>query len=131
MQNVLPKSPLAVAAEFQIQLRDVLLFARHGVLPEETALGNQYRVNVRLSVDASAFDAEADDIDATVSYADVYDMLLEVMNRPTALLESVAVKFAHSVLKRWPIVKSGEIEIVKTVPPIPGLIGEAAVSYRF
>ena len=118
-------------AEFEIQLRDVMFYARHGVMAEERSLGNQYRVNVRLRIDASNFDEEADDLDKTISYADVFDVLDDVMSRPSSLLETVAVRFAKGVRERWKNVKSGEIEIVKTVPPIPGMIGEAGVSYKF
>lgn len=118
-------------AEFGIQLRDVMMYSRHGVLPDERTLGNQYRVNIRLRIDASNFDEESDDLNSTISYADVFDILDETMSRPALLLETVAVRFAKKVTDRWKNIKSGEIEIVKTVPPIPGLIGEAAVSYKF
>lgn len=120
-----------MTAEFEIQLRDVMFYARHGVLPEERTLGNQYRVNVRLRIDASNFDEEADDLHATISYAEVFDILDEAMSRPSSLLESVAVRFAKKVTGRWGNIKSGEIEIVKTVPPIPGMIGEAGIAYKF
>lgn len=118
-------------ADFEIQLRDVMIFARHGVMPEEERLGNQYRVNVRLRMCADAFDHDADDIVDTVSYADVYDILMDVMNNPKRLLESVALDFASKCRKRWALIKNGEIEIVKVVPPIPGMIGEAGVKYIF
>lgn len=117
--------------EFEIQLHDVMLFGRHGVLAEERTLGNQYRVNVRLHVDASTFDENADDLSSTISYADVYDLLKEVMMIPSALLESVAVRFSKRVLLKWPMVNRGSIEIVKTVPPISGMIGEAGIRYDF
>ncbi|MDE5849648.1 MAG: dihydroneopterin aldolase [Muribaculaceae bacterium] len=117
--------------EFEIQLRDVLLFANHGVMPEEGVTGNQYRVNVRLRIDAASFEAAKDDLGATVSYADVFDVLRSVMSVRVALLETVAVKFAQEVRDRWPVIKSGWIEIVKTVPPIPHMIGEAGVRYDF
>lgn len=116
---------------FEIQLRDVLIQANHGVLPEERVCGNQYRVNVRIKVGADVVDYDSDNISNTVSYADVYDLLSEVMSHPVCLLESVAAKFASEVRKRWPFVKSGDIEIVKVVPPIPGMIGEAGVKYEF
>lgn len=131
MREELPKYPSTVTAEFEIQLRDVLIFARHGVLPEETSLGNQYRVNVRLHIDASDFEIKGGGIDATVSYAEVYEILQRVMAEPEALLETVAVKFAKELRGRWQNLKSGEIEIVKTVPPIPGMIGEAGIRYIF
>lgn len=117
--------------EFEIQLRDVMLYASHGVMPEEHVTGNQYRVNVRLRIDASAFDSESDDLASTVSYADVFCILESVMSRRSALLETVAVRFADEILDRWPCVKKGWIEIVKTVPPIPGMIGEAGIRYEF
>lgn len=116
---------------FEIQLKDVLIYARHGVMPEEATLGNQYRVNVSLWVDAVGFDAVKDELDDTVSYAEVFSLLQEEMSSQRRLLESVAVSFAEKTLKKWPSVQSGEIEIIKTVPPIPGMIGEASVKYFF
>ena len=117
--------------EFEILLKDVMIYARHGVLPEERITGNQYRVNVTLRIDASWFDPSLDDLSSTISYADVYDLLKSVMSKPRALLESVAVNFASQAKDRWPNVKSGEIEIIKTVPPIEGMIGEAGIKYCF
>ena len=117
--------------EFEIQLRDVMLYANHGVMPEESVTGNQYRVNVRLRIDAGNFDKETDDLASTISYAEVFDILRSVMSIRVALLETVAVKFADYVNKRWPNIKGGWIEIVKTVPPIPNMIGEAGVKYEF
>ncbi len=117
--------------EFEIQLRDVLLYARHGVMPEEAVLGNQYRVNVCLRIDASGYDTSKDDLASTISYAEVYDILKKVMSVPAGLLETVAVKFGREAAIKWPIIKGGEIEIVKTVPPIPDMIGEAGVKYIF
>lgn len=117
--------------EFEIQLRDVKMYASHGVMPEEAVTGNQYRVNVRLRLDAASFDAGKDDIRSTISYAEVFNILSEVMSHRVALLETVAVEFASKVKKRWPYLKSGWIEIIKTVPPIPHMIGEAGVRYDF
>ncbi|MDE6379672.1 MAG: dihydroneopterin aldolase [Muribaculaceae bacterium] len=117
--------------EFEIQLRDVLIFASHGVMPEERVTGNQYRVNVRLRIDAASFDPDKDDLATTISYADVFVLLRSVMESRAALLETVAVKFARVVCSRWPEIKGGWIEIVKTVPPIPDMIGQAGVRYNF
>ena len=117
--------------EFEIQLRDVMLYAKHGVMSEEGITGNQYRVNVRLRLDAACFDACKDDLASTISYAEVFDILRSVMANRVALLETVAVKFSQEVRKRWPYINTGWIEIVKTVPPIPNMIGEAGVRYEF
>ncbi len=117
--------------EFEIQLRDVMLYSNHGVLPEESITGNQYRVNVRLRIDASHFDADKDDLASTVSYAEVFSILRSIMSIRVQLLETIAMKFAIEVRKLWPNVKNGWIEIVKIAPPIPNLIGEAGVRYEF
>lgn len=117
--------------EFEIQLRDVMIYASHGVMPEEGVVGNQYRVNVRLHLDAALFDPEKDDLSSTISYAEVFDILCRVMSIRVALLETVAMKFANEVRSRWPNVRNGWIEIIKTVPPIHNMIGEAGVRYDF
>lgn len=123
--------------EFEIQLRDVLLFGRHGVLSEESALGNQYRVNVRLRISAGDFNADNDSIESTVSYADLFEIVRNEMEKPSSLLETVAFRIACKIKEKWAflqssvILKSGDIEIVKTVPPIQGMIGEAGVKYSF
>ncbi len=117
--------------EFEIQLRDVMLYATHGVMAEESVTGNQYCVNARLCIDAADFDAEKDDLGATISYAEVYEVLKEEMSRRAALLETVAVRFAAEAKNRWPFIKHGFIEIVKTVPPIPNMIGQAGIKYEF
>lgn len=118
-------------SEFEIQIRDVLIYACHGVMPEERVTGNQYRVNVRLRIDASSFDVDKDDLSSTISYADVFDIVKEVMSESVALLETVAVRFVNIVQSRWQNIKGGEIEIIKTVPPIPDMIGQAGVKYIF
>lgn len=120
-----------MVAEFEIQLRDVLLYARHGVMPEERCLGNQYRINVSLRIDATHYDDKSDDLSSTISYADVYELLVEIMSRPKSLLESVAVGFVKEAKRRWPSIKSGSIDIVKTTPPIAEFIGEAGINYSF
>ncbi len=130
MPSVLPKYRL-VMPEFEIQLRDVMLYAAHGVMPEESITGNQYCVNVRLRIDATDFDAEKDDLGATISYADVFELLQKEMSNRAALLETVAVRFAQEVKFRWPSIIRGSIEIVKTVPPIPNMIGQAGIKYEF
>lgn len=120
-----------MAAEFEIRLHNVMMYANHGVLPEERVLGNQYRICIRLRISADGFEEDCEDLSQTISYAEVYQILEQVMRQPCALLETVSVRFAKRALNRWPNIKSGEIEIFKVVPPIPGMIGEAGISYAF
>lgn len=131
MQNGLQKYRSLMTAEFEVKLRDVMMYAHHGVLPEESTLGNQYRINVCLRIDASEYDDSSENLGGTISYAEVFDILQKVMSQPVALLETVAVRFAKKVCDKWQNINSGEIEIIKTVPPIPGMIGEASVCYKF
>lgn len=116
---------------FEIQLRDVMIQAAHGVLPEERVCGNQYRVNICISINADGFDVQSDSLSGTISYAEVYDILVDVMSKPANLLETVAVQFADAVRARWRFILGGSIEIAKIAPPIPGMIGNAAVKYIF
>lgn len=122
---------IPVDGAFEIELRDVMIQGSHGVLPEERVCGNQYRINVRIRIPSSSFDIESDHLSDTISYAEMYEVLTEIMSRPARMLESVATKFGSACRIRWPFILNGEIEIVKTVPPISGMVGSAGVKYEF
>ena len=118
-----------------VSLTDLHFFARHGVLPQETVTGNDFAVNVELETEASDLEkmveAEAEELSYTVSYADVYDVIREEMEKPRQLLETVAIRIGKRLKNSFPEIISGSISITKVTPPIPGITGSATVSYRF
>ncbi len=116
---------------FEIKLHDVRIHARHGVFPQEEAIGNEFLVNLTVRIPAVDFDPEADDLASTLSYADLYALLTREMARRARLLETVCVRTANALKATFPTIQSGEIEIVKVTPPISGIVGTTGVKYFF
>ncbi|MDE5552393.1 MAG: dihydroneopterin aldolase, partial [Muribaculaceae bacterium] len=56
--------------KYTVGLRDMRIFAYHGVMPQENRVGNEYRVNCSVSYITSG--ENNDNIDNTISYADLH-----------------------------------------------------------
>ena len=111
-----------------IHLRDMQFFGYHGVLPEETVLGQRFRASVSLAVDIQKA-GQTDDLEDTVSYVGVYDICKEVIEgKPFKLIEAVAETVAGRILAQYAGQVMGcRVEIIKPDPPIPGHYKEVAV----
>ncbi len=115
--------------KYQIAIRDIHLFAYHGVMPQEQQIGADYTLDVLLTLsDASC--ADNDEIASTVSYADVYELLKQEMKQPSKLLEHVCRRMINSVLARFENVEEVEITLFKDTPPMGGDRLRAGVTLR-
>ena len=56
----------------KIELKELVFFARHGVLAEEAALGQRFRVDVVASLDPS-LDLTQDRPESTVNYVELFE----------------------------------------------------------
>lgn len=138
---------------FTVELRDVRVFARHGVMDQERRVGNDFSVSVSLRFDATGFikasqtpqekiqapqrasgsaEDEAGLLGHTVNYAEVAEIVRREMAVPSALLESVALRIASALgaSLRVPLL-GGRVEIVKLTPPLGLKCAGAAVIYDF
>lgn len=113
--------------QFTIKLNGLRFFAKIGVIPQERVAGNEFTVNVELVCDASNFIPE--NLDTTISYADVYEEIDKIMRQERMLLETVAEEIADTINLRWPKIKSTKVEITKIAPPISGISGNCSVEY--
>ena len=111
-----------------IHVRDMQFFGYHGVLREETVLGQRFRASVSLAVDIRKA-GETDNLEHTVSYVGVYDICKEVIEgKPYQLIEAVAETVASRILSQYEGQVMGcRVEIIKPDPPIPGHYKEVAV----
>lgn len=125
---MLLKSFLMSSRRFTVRLENAHFFARHGVLPQEKIVGNEFRVDIGVSFDAPAAFSDAD-IETTVSYAHLYDIAREVMETPFQLLETVAAEIADRIADRFGTVDEIKVKINKLRPPISGFDGSASVEY--
>lgn len=111
-----------------IHVKEMQFYGTHGVLPEETVLGQRFRANVSLAVDMKKA-GETDDLNETVSYVGVYDICQEIIEgKPFKLIEAVAETVATRILQQYDGQVFGvRVEIIKPDPPIRGHYKEVAV----
>ena len=115
--------------EYTVALRNVHLYAYHGVMPQEREIGAWFTIDVELVVTEHSCTV-TDDIDGTVSYADVYDIVVKEMAQPSQLLENVAHRIIKGVFDRFETVASINITVAKDTPPMGGDRLSAAVTLK-
>ena len=109
-----------------ISLNRLRFHARHGVLPQERATGGEFIVSVRAKY---LFDKalESDNVDDTINYAEIFEIVNKEMLTPSCLLEHLAGRIGRSIFNRMPMIESLDITVEKTNPPMGADSDGAAV----
>lgn len=100
-----------------IILKDIRIFAHHGVLPQERAVGAYFTLNLRIQTDFSRALA-TDDLAGTISYADAFEVVKAEMAVPSQLLEHVAGRICQALFDRFPAAEAIHLELLKENPPM-------------
>lgn len=109
-----------------ISLNRLRFHARHGVLPQERATGGEFIVSVRAKY---LFDKalESDNVDDTINYTEIFEIINKEMLTPSCLLEHLAGRIGRSIFNRMPMIESLDITVEKTNPPMGADSDGAAV----
>ncbi|EAC8105039.1 dihydroneopterin aldolase [Listeria monocytogenes] len=111
----------------KIYLNELVFYGYHGVLAEETKLGQTFRVSLILGLSTKKAGI-SDSVDDTVSYAEVYETVKEIVEgTPFKLIEALAEKIATEVLTSYPLLEEVTVKLIKPNPPIPGHYDSVAV----
>lgn len=105
--------------------------ARIGVLPQERTVGNDFKVTVTVdyAVDSSA--TEHDELPGTLNYAELIDLVKDVMSEPAMLLEHVVAQIVKRIRAKWSYVTGGSVTLVKLTPPIICEVDGVGVMYKW
>ena len=72
--------------------------------------------------------ALADNLEETVSYAEIYSLCKEIVEEQTyKLIEAVAENIASSILEQFVRIERVTVKVIKPDPPIPGHYHSVAV----
>ena len=94
----------------KILMSNLGFYGYHGLLKEEAVLGQKFFIDIELYLDTKEA-GETDDMYKSVSYADVYEVVKEIVeNKRFNLLEALAENIASEVL-----------EVKKPEAPVPGI----------
>lgn len=112
-----------------IILKDLRFYAYHGVGAQETQVGNEFVLDLRLRMDWTCA-IRSDDVNDTLSYAEVYEAVKDEMARPSRLLEHVAGRIARRLFQDFSSLEEIELRLVKRNPPMGADIEGAGVELR-
>lgn len=99
-------------------LEGLRFYGYHGVFPEEQTLGQRFVLDVYLELDLRAAGV-ADELEATVDYFAVYDVVRAIVEgEPRKLVETVVEDCARAVLESFPAVNAVDITMRKPGAPI-------------
>ena len=102
-----------------IKLENIRVFANHGCLKEETAIGSDYRVDLTVKADLST-SAVSDELSDTIDYVFLNKVVREEMNKPSKLLETVAKRILSRIFNEDQLVRKATVAVSKINPPIGG-----------
>ena len=96
-------------------------------MEQERTVGNEFMLDIAMTLGAGEFVAER--LDTTVSYADVYASVAEIMRKEHLLLETVAKTIADTILTRWEKIYAVSVKITKLSVPVVNISGQASVEF--
>jgi len=109
-----------------IFLHDIHFYAFHGISKQERTVGNDFTIDICLECDIHKA-CSTDNINDTVSYADVYKVLKEEMAIPSNLLEHVCQKIVDRLFEKFDKIEKIDIRLAKRNPPMNADIADAGV----
>jgi len=113
-----------------IELEEMRFWARHGCLESERSKGNLFLVDFRGEFDMRKA-AGSDNLEDTVNYGLVYDLVKEEMDIPSDLLENVAGRIVRRIAERFPEFARFSVRVSKRRPPVGGPVQWSRVTLTF
>lgn len=102
----------------QIHIRNLEVFGRHGVFPEENRLGQKFIINATLYISTREAGLK-DDLTKSVHYGEVSHFMTSYMTEHTfGLIEAAAEQMARAALLHFPAMQQITLEILKPWAPI-------------
>lgn len=102
----------------QLIVKNLELFAYHGVHPEEKAMGQKFLLDAVLDVDLSLA-GETDNLEYAVNYAklchDIQDVFGSVKDD---LIERAATRIVHNILTHYPTITGVDLTLKKPWAPV-------------
>ena len=99
-------------------------------MPQERQTGGDFVVTLKVGYPLAAAMA-SDNVEDTLDYSALYQLVKTEMEQPSNLLEHVAGRIAEAIGKRFPQVSSIELKLTKLNPPMGADCDGASVEIKF
>lgn len=102
----------------KIQIKNLEIFANHGVFPEETRLGQKFLVSLTMYLN-TRIAGKTDDLEKSVNYGEVSSFITAyTKEHPSKLIEAAAENLAEELLLRYPLLEGITLELKKPWAPV-------------
>lgn len=111
----------------KISLHQLIFHGYHGLYKEERSTGNEFEVNLDVY-----FQENSDrivNLQDTINYGSLYDLVKARMELPEPLLETLAMDIAQKVKDRYPFIVEINVSVSKLILPLLNFQGKTGVTY--
>ena len=105
----------------KITLENMEFHAFHGCLEFEKQLGNTFIVSLSMVLNTSGA-GKTDNLDDTLNYQYVYDVVKREMEVPSKLIEHAGQRILDSVFDNFPQISVLTVKLSKLNPPLGGKV---------
>ena len=112
-----------------ITIENMEFYAYHGHFEEEQKIGTWFSLDLIMDVDTSKAEL-SDELEDTVDYSAVYQVVKEQMMIPSKLLENVGRRILNTIKERFPEVKDAQLKVRKMNPPLGGKMAFVALELK-
>ena len=113
----------------KITLRNIRVYAHHGCLKEESIIGSDYLVTVKIFADLQKASL-SDNLKDTVDYVFINMVVKEEMKISSKLLEHVSKRILDRIFKEMKSVTKALVSVSKVNPPINGDVEMVTVTLK-
>lgn len=111
----------------RILLQRIALYAYHGVLPEESRIGQRFFVSLDCRLDLREA-GRTDNLASSVSYADLAKLASRIgTERRFRTIEALAETVAAEILERFARIDAVTVTVEKPGAPVPAILDGIAV----
>ena len=102
-----------------ISIEGMEFFAYHGCFKEEQVIGTKFSIDLFLEVDTAKAE-QTDQLEDTVNYQAVYQLVKKEMDSKSNLLEHVGRRILDNISISFSQIENAKIKIRKLNPPLGG-----------
>ncbi len=113
-----------------IELDQMKFWAFHGCLETERKKGNLFLVDFKGETDITKA-SQSDNLEDTVNYAGIYDIVKAEMEIPSDLLEHVAGRIQRAIAAEFPEFERFSVRVSKHNPPVEGPVEWSRVTIKY
>ncbi len=105
-----------------IRIKKVTFYGYHGVRSDEQSVGGKFEADVDIYTDFRKA-AKNDDLKETIDYHKVYSFMYQLaLEQKYYLIESLAMKIADELLKKFDHIEKIAVRVRKNNPPLGGVV---------